>query len=225
MTELQMTNRMRNDILTFLFLLFTGLIVSTSLIGAVSAQTLVSISPSTQQIDEGQNFAISVYIEPNAPATGAQFNLQFDSSLVNVVNITEGNLLNQNGASTLFSAGTMDNSQGTATDVYAVIIEKSNVITPGIFANINLVALNKSGTSAFELSNVIISNPEGQSLPMTTINGNADVGGSGTFDPMIYDINNNGTIEKSEVFTAITDYFNYQITKQDAIAVIREYNR
>lgn len=176
MTELQVTNRMRHSILTFLFLLFTGIIVSTGLIGVVSAQTLVSISPSTQQIDEGQNFVISVYVEPDAPVSGAQFNLQFDSSLVNVVSITEGDLLNQDGASTIFSSGTIDNSQGTITDVYALILGKSNVTSSGIFANIDLVALNKSGTCTFEMSNVIISNSAGQSLPITVSNGNADVG-------------------------------------------------
>jgi len=167
---------MRQSILTFLFLLFTGIIVSTSLIGIASAQTLVSISPSTQQIDEGQNFVISIYVEPDAPASGAQFNLQFDSSLVNVVSVTEGDLFNQDGANTFFRSGTIDNSQGTITDVYALIFGKSNVTSSGIFANIDLVALNKSGTSAFELSNVVISNSEGQSLPIAAINGNADIG-------------------------------------------------
>jgi PGF-pre-PGF domain-containing protein len=93
-----------------------------------------------------------------------------------VVSITEGDLLNQDGASTIFSSGTIDNSQGTITDVYALILGKSNVTSSGIFANIDLVALNKSGTCTFEMSNVIISNSAGQSLPITVSNGNADVG-------------------------------------------------
>jgi PGF-pre-PGF domain-containing protein len=179
--------------LTFLFLLFTGIIVSTGLIGVVSAQTLVSISPSTQHIDEGQNFVISVYVvpEPDAPASGAQLNMQFDSSLVNVVSITEGNLLDQDGANTLFSAGTIDNSQGTVTDVYALILGKSNITTPGIFVNIDLVALNNSGTCTFEMSNVIISNSAGQSLPITVINGNADIGDV-TTTPTIVDTGGDG---------------------------------
>ena len=176
MTEQQVTNRMRHSILIFLFLLLISIIVNTSLIGVVSAQTLVNISPSTQQIDEGENFMIGVYVEPDAPISGAAFDLQFNSSLVNVVSITEGNLLNQDGASTLFSAGTIDNSQGTVTDVYATIFGKSNITTSGIFANIDLVALNKSGTCTFEMSNVVVSNSEGQSLPITIINGDADIG-------------------------------------------------
>ena len=176
MTELQVTNKMRYSILTFFILLLIAISLNLSAVGIVSAQTLVSMSPSTQQIDEAQEFTISVYVGLDAPASGAQLNLQFDNSLVNVVSITEGNLLVQDGATTIFSGGTIDNSQGTVTNVYALILGKSNITTPGIFANINLVALNKSGTSVFELSNVIVSNSEGQSLPITVTNGNVDVG-------------------------------------------------
>jgi PGF-pre-PGF domain-containing protein len=191
MTELQVTNKMRHSILTSLFLLFMCIIVITSLIGVVSAQTLVSISPSTQQIDEGQNFTISVYVEPDASTPGAAFDLQFDSTLVNVVSITEGDFLNQGGATTFFIGGTIDNSQGTVTNVYALVIGQSNITIPGIFANINLVALNKSGKSTFELSNVIVSNSEGQSLPITVINGNADIGDV-TTTPTIVDTGGGG---------------------------------
>ena len=178
---------MRYSVLILLFVVF----ICTNVVGMASAQTLVSISPSTQQIDEGQNFVISIYVEPDAPASGAQFNLQFDSSLVNVVSITEGDLLNQDGASTIFSSGTIDNSQGTVTDVYALILGKSNVTSSSIFANIDLVALNKSGTCTFEMSNVVISNSEGQSLPITVINGNADIGDV-TTTPTIVDTGGGG---------------------------------
>lgn len=44
-----------------------------------------------------------------------------------------------------------------------------------------------------------------------------------TFDPMVYDANLDGVIDKPEVIAAITDYFGDSITKEDAIAVIMEY--
>ncbi len=43
------------------------------------------------------------------------------------------------------------------------------------------------------------------------------------FDPMVYDANDDGVIDKSEAITAINDYFGNQITKEDAIAVIMAY--
>jgi PGF-pre-PGF domain-containing protein len=151
-------------------------LISINANGTASADTIVSISPSSQQIDESQNFTINVYIEPDAPISGGQFNLLFDSSLVQVTGISEGNMLNQDGASTIFNPGTIDNSQGTILNVYGAILGKSNVTSPGILANIDLVALNRSGTCTFEMSNVVISNSTGHSLPVIIINGDAAIG-------------------------------------------------
>jgi len=146
------------------------------LVGTASAATLFTISPATQHVDVGQNFTINVYIGPDVPISGGQFNLLFDSSLVQVTGISEGNLLNQDGANTIFNPGTIDNSQGIVTNVYGAILGKSNVTSPGILANIDLVTLNKSGTCTFEMSNVVISDSTGNSLPVIVKNGDAAIG-------------------------------------------------
>lgn len=44
-----------------------------------------------------------------------------------------------------------------------------------------------------------------------------------TFNPMVYDTNSNGMIEKSEAISSIIDYFEDRITKDEVIAVIMEY--
>jgi len=137
--KLQSVNGMRYCIL----LLFSLLLISLNVVGTTSADIQVSISPSTLQIEKGQSYTLSVYVEPDVPISGCQFNLHFDNYLVNVISLSEGNLLNQDGADTIFGQGSIDNSQGTVTNVFAVILEKSNVSTPGIFTNINLVALNQ----------------------------------------------------------------------------------
>ena len=43
------------------------------------------------------------------------------------------------------------------------------------------------------------------------------------FNPTTYDANSNALIEKSEVMTAIIDYFEDRITKEDVLALIIEY--
>jgi hypothetical protein len=43
------------------------------------------------------------------------------------------------------------------------------------------------------------------------------------FDPMVYDTDSSGEIDKSEVFAAIADYFDNNITKEEVFAVIAEY--
>jgi len=172
MIELLKANKMRYGIL----LLLSLLLISLNVVGTTSADTQVSILPSTLQVDEGQSFTLTVHIEPDAPISGCQFNLHFDSSLVNVTSISEGDLLNQDGADTIFNPGTIDNSKITVINVFAVILGKSNVSTPGIFANINIVALNQSGICTFELFNVFISNSTGHALPVIVNNGNVAIG-------------------------------------------------
>ena len=51
------------------------------------------------------------------------------------------------------------------------------------------------------------------------INGN----GNGAFDPLSYDDNENGIIDRPEVIQAIRDYFADMITRDDVIAVIQAY--
>jgi hypothetical protein len=43
------------------------------------------------------------------------------------------------------------------------------------------------------------------------------------FDPMVYDANEDGVIDKPEVVAAIIDYFDEEITKENVIAVIIKY--
>ncbi|HJH29368.1 MAG TPA: hypothetical protein C5S51_06705 [Methanosarcinaceae archaeon] len=43
------------------------------------------------------------------------------------------------------------------------------------------------------------------------------------FDPMVYDIDDSGAIDKPEVFNAIADYFDKIISKEQVFDVIAEY--
>ena len=45
------------------------------------------------------------------------------------------------------------------------------------------------------------------------------------FNPLMYDDNSNGGIDKDEIFDAIKDYFGNKITKDDVFEVIKEYFR
>jgi hypothetical protein len=56
-----------------------------------------------------------------------------------------------------------------------------------------------------------------ETMPPTNGNGN------GEFDPLSYDVDDSGAIERPEVITAIRDYFADMITRDDVVAVIRLY--
>ena len=52
-------------------------------------------------------------------------------------------------------------------------------------------------------------------------NGNGN--GNGAFDPLSYDANENGVIDRPEVITAIRHYFDDMITRDDVLEVIKAY--
>lgn len=191
------------------------------LVYTASAATIVSISPSTQSVEEGQDFTISIYVEPDAPISGAQFNLLFDSSLVSVNSISEGNLFNQEGDSTLFNtAASIDNSEGIVSNVFGLIIGKNNITTPGVFSTIDLTAANISGICTFELSDVIISNSAGYSLPTIVQNGNAAIGDV-TTSP---DVNTGSSGGGGGGGNTGEDFDNIEFKEVTNLAVIRDAN-
>jgi len=159
--------------LSLIILVFVSL--STVFTGTALAETVVSISPETQSVGENQDFTLNIYIEPDAPISGAQFDLIFDNSLVNVREIREGDLFKQKGT-TMFSQGSIDNSQGTATGAYGLILGKNTVTTSGTLATVYLSSTDSSGVCKLQLSNVVVSNPDGCSMPVTAISGTVNVG-------------------------------------------------
>ncbi|WP_255335114.1 PGF-pre-PGF domain-containing protein [Methanosarcina sp. KYL-1] len=134
------------------------------------------ISPETQSIGGEQDFTLNIYIEPDTSISGAQLDFIFDNSLVNVKEIREGDLLKRTGSTTIFSSGTTDNSRGTVTGIYGLILGKNMVTAPGTFATVDLVSSDRSGVCKLQLSNVVVSNSSGYSIPVTVVNSNIQIG-------------------------------------------------
>ncbi|AKB29746.1 Cell surface protein [Methanosarcina siciliae T4/M] len=160
----------------FSLYLIVFLFLSTTLIGTTAAETIISISPREQAIEENESFTINIYIEPDTPISGVQFDFIFNSSLVNVNNIQEKKALSQTGATTIFNAGSIDNSKGTVTGVYSLILGKNTATEPGTLSAINLVSNGLPGVCKLQLSNVIVSNSSGKAVPVTIVNGSVNVG-------------------------------------------------
>jgi len=139
--------------------------------------TLVQVSPVAQTVLKGQNFRVNISVSPGTAIAGMQLDLLFNSSLVEVNSVTEGDLFKQDGASTHFNPGTIDNATGIVTYVYGAIIKQgANVSTPGTFAIVNLTASDTlSGTSPLALANVKVSDPDAQAVPINVTNGTVTV--------------------------------------------------
>jgi len=136
------------------------------LLGQVCPGGLVSVSPTSQTVAPGQtSFYVDVVVDPKGAAiAGAQFDLSFDSKLITVVSVEEGNLFNQSGFKTFFHRGA-DKVAGTITTITAVVCvittPGGTVKSPGTLARIEFSAGTAAGTSALTLSNVIVGNKAG----------------------------------------------------------------
>ena len=133
-------------------------------------ESIIKIDPEYQVVEPKKPFNLSIKIEPEISITGTQLDFIFNSSMTSVINVTEGDLLEQSGAYTIFNSGTINNSAGTAKNIYGFIIGTSNVSTPGTMAIVNLTAGNRTGMAKFSLSNVIISDANSKSVPYTVTN-------------------------------------------------------
>ena len=138
--------------------------------------TDVSISPASQTVPAAQTFTVNVAVDPTVPIAGVQLDLTFDPSLLTVNSVTEGNLLNQGGALTVFADGTIDNVAGTVTNVWGAILQQGgSVSTPGVFATFHCTAMAAPGTSLLTLIDVIVGDTEAKGVPVNLAGGSVTV--------------------------------------------------
>jgi hypothetical protein len=143
---------------------------------SAAGTAIVSFSIPTQPVSPGSQFTVNITVQPNNAIAGAQVTLSFNPSLVTVNSVREGNLLNQNGASTYFIPGQINNSAGTVTGVAGAITTPGQTVsTAGTLTIITLTAGSTSGTSALSLSNVIVGDINGQPVMVSTTNNQISV--------------------------------------------------
>jgi hypothetical protein len=144
---------------------------------AVSAagNAVVNVSVPSGTINPGGHFAVSINVTPNNAIAGMQFNFTYNPAIVAVDSVTEGNLLKQGGASTYFSAGTINNVTGNVSGVFGAITTPGQTVsTAGTFAILNMTAVS-GGSSALTLSNVVIGDAAGNSIPATVNSGTVNI--------------------------------------------------
>lgn len=156
--------------------IYMSLLVLVLLIPSSSA---ANINTSNKIVASGQSFDLNVSIDPlGTSIAGAQLDFAFNRSILRINSVTEGNFFKQSGASTFFNSGIINNSAGTAVNIFDAIIGKSNVTTQGTFIIINMTAIGSSGSSCLNFSNVKISNTTGYAVPIIVTNGTVRINSS-----------------------------------------------
>jgi PGF-pre-PGF domain-containing protein len=148
------------------------------LILPASASSVVSIEQSTQEVQTGDDFDVYVNITPATAIAGAQIDLNFDSNMLTVNSIEEGNFFDRNDVMSIFISGTVDNQQGTVSGLFAVTLGQTEIDSSGCFAHVTLTAGDQAGESTISLSNVILSDSDGNAIPTTTENAQVTITGT-----------------------------------------------
>ena len=139
---------------------------------ASSPPAQVTVLPSNQTLMQGETIDMAILIDPMGTyIAGAKFDIAFNRYLLKVNKITEGNIFKQNGANTFFNSGVLNNSDGTVTSIFDIILGNTNVSNPGTFILINFTVINSSGSSEINLSNMEISDPNGFLIVANVTNG------------------------------------------------------
>lgn len=171
------------------FILFSGI----SPAPAGQEYTIVSVFPRYQESSPGETISVNITANPRVPVAGMQFSLIFDPAVVSVSRVQEGNLLNQNGASTYFSPGAINNTMGTITGVAGAITSPGQTVSSsGTFATVFFTVKTDGAISSLYLEDVIAGDNNGISLPVIINNGSI------VLDPSLVkpgDVNKNGTID------------------------------
>ena len=161
-------------------------------------ETSFIVSPSVPSIPVGQSFSINIIIEPGRPIAGAQLNLKFNSSLIIVNSIEEGNFFKQNSSDTLFNSGNIDNTAGFISHVWGNILSTpgapKNVSTPGVFAIINVTSYRAgvSNLSLIDLPPITVMAADSSGNPVSANITNATVE---IIKYPRYDVNQDGIID------------------------------
>ncbi|NPE31125.1 hypothetical protein HNV12_24850 [Methanococcoides sp. SA1] len=142
-----------------------------------AAATDVILQPSSQilepgdafTVSPGETFTIDVFVSPDVDIAGMQFDLLFDSSKFQVEGVNEGTLFRQSGMGTFFVGAPV--SSGLLDNTYGCILGAADVSTPGTFASITVTVREQaSGSSAFLLKDIMISDPTGNAVDLGIVN-------------------------------------------------------
>ena len=176
-------------------MIHTRFVLALFVIIMISGQAIaadVKVFPSSYLTKQGETFDLNITIDPRAePIAGAQLNIEFDKRNIRINNIIEGNFFKQNGASTFFAGGILNNSTGTVINILGVVNGRTNVSNPGTFIIINATAIGSSGISGINLSNVLLGNSYAQPAGVVVYNGSLIINSpavlSGIGDKNIYE--------------------------------------
>ncbi len=158
------------------FVLFILVLAFSSVTQAATAVPVVSVSPATMEVSHGDTFTIEITIDPKGNEIfGAQYTLYFRQDILKALTQTRGTFLSQDGANTHVFLNETNNTAGKIRYSECRIGVENGVANPGTLASISFEVIGTSGTSYLKLSNVKLSDANGERIETTVNHGSCSL--------------------------------------------------
>ena len=159
--------------------LFSGFLLLILLLAMCSvfafAATELSVNPAEKNVTQNETFLISVDIDTTESISGVQFNINYDSSIINATSEIEGGFLTKDSGS-VGDTTIINNAVGKITAVIDKIPNTVGVTGSGSIVNITFKALAKNNISTITITNSIIVNTSLDAVDVASVNnGTVDV--------------------------------------------------
>jgi len=207
-------------------------------ISQTASAATISVEPSCQKVASGEIFTVNITVYPEGSEVyGASYTLYFNNTLLNATGLTQGTFLSQDGAETYLWVDEINNTLGKVEYAESRKKTTSGVNTSGVLTTITFQAIAERGLSGLHLSDlegVILSDPEGVSIPANVKNGSVEIiqpsspflvsgyvfyeNGSKCSDPHV-NITNLNTSEEWQAETSPTSNY-YQLVLRHGIDIV-----
>ena len=115
-------------------------------------------------IHTGDTFTLDIRAENVTDLAGWQFDIAFDPAVLEAITVSEGDFLKQNGASTFFQGGSIDNAAGKITGLNAARLSTQGVGGTGTLLQVRFKA-KTAGATELALRNFEFAASTGDSIP------------------------------------------------------------
>ena len=127
----------------------------------------------------GLDITVEIVVEEVKNLSGFQLNFSFNEDVLKVVEVTEGSFLKSDGSSTFWQPPDVENKAGKIRSVVGARVSTEGVDGSGALASIQFKA-KKTGTSNLTLSDVQLSDVQGNAIPIVTEGGSVEVSATST---------------------------------------------
>ena len=115
-------------------------------------------------IDAGDTFTLEIRAEDIYNLAGWQFDIAFDPTMLEAVEVREGDFLNPEGGATFFQEGSIDNATGKITKLSSARLSEEGVSGSGALLSVTFTA-KTTGQTQLRLENFQLAAITGESIP------------------------------------------------------------